>query len=133
MFRATKNNRVARWAAVAVALNALALTGSFFRQLESRKSVDLWVPAADVHPYLDPDTREVVNYKVTDVAVEEVSRWARWPKFEELYGALGLNIALFGWVIRLALVESNERARNSEHEHRGRAESPPGGSESGKE
>ena len=50
---------------------------------------------------------------VTNVAVEQVAVWARWPKFEELYGALGLNLVLFAWMLRLALDGQQERGGRS--------------------
>jgi hypothetical protein len=121
LFKAIRNNRVARWAAIAIALNLMALPGPFFAQLRSSKSVTLWVPAADVHPYLNPDTGKVVNYEVTNVAVERVAVWAEWPKFEQLYGALGVNVVLFAWVFRLALVEFKQCSHNGQHERGGRS------------
>jgi hypothetical protein len=155
LFGEIRNNRVARWAAIAIALNLVALTDQFFAQLRSFKSVTLLVPAADVQPLLDPDTGKLVQYEVTNLAVERVAVWAQWPKFEQMYGALGVNVVLFAWVLRLALVEFKERSRNGQHEpggrsrvrssvpcwhersdndqqeHGGSAESPPDGSSPG--
>jgi hypothetical protein len=110
LFGAIRNNRVARWVAIAIALNLLVLMGQFIAQWRSSKSVTLWVPATDVHPYLNSDTGKVVEYKVTNVDVEQITVWTQKPKLEELYGALGLNIALFAWVLRLVLVKSKEWA-----------------------
>jgi hypothetical protein len=121
MFAAIRKNRVARWAAIAIAINLVSLTGPFFAQLRSRKSVNLLIPAADVHPLLDHDTRKIVEYRVTNLDVEQVEVWAQWPRFDDLYGALGLNVVLFAWVLRLALVESKERPDNGQHEQGGRS------------
>jgi hypothetical protein len=99
---------MARLAAIAIALNLLALIGRLSDHLRSRKSLDLWVPAADVHPYLNPDTREVVNYRVENVSVTEIVTRAGWTKFEDLYGALGLNAVLFAWMLRLLAIGKKE-------------------------
>jgi len=108
LFRVIRENRLARLAAIAIALNLLALIGQLPNHLRSRKSLDLWVPAADVHPYLNPDTREVVQYKVANVNVADVARAAGWPKFDDLYGVLGLNVVLFAWMLRLLAI-GNEK------------------------
>jgi hypothetical protein len=108
LFRVIRQNRMARLAAIAFALNLLALIGQLPNHLRSRKSLDLWVPAADVYPYLNADTHEVVEYKVANVNVTDVVRQAGWPKFDDLYGVLGLNAVLFAWMLRLLAIGKKE-------------------------
>ena len=53
----------------------------------------------------DTETGELVSYYVKSIPVDEVAIWARWPTFGTLYGAIGINIALFAWMLRLAVLE----------------------------
>ena len=103
--QAIKDSRLARWAFIAIAINTLALPGPICDQLRSAKTVRLILPAADVSPMHDPGTRELVYYYVESIPVDEVAIWARWPTFGALYGAIGINIALFAWMLRLAILE----------------------------
>jgi hypothetical protein len=103
--QAIKHNRLARWAAIAIALNTLQLIGPICDQLGSAKTVKLLIPAADVTPMHDAGTGELDSYYVESIPVDEVAIWARWPTFGTLYGVIGINIALFAWMLRLAILE----------------------------
>jgi hypothetical protein len=103
--QAIRDSRLARWATIAIALNTLALTGPICNQLGSAKTVKLVIPAADVRPMHDATTGKLDSYYVESIPAEEVVIWARWPTFGTLYGVIGLNIALFAWMLRLAILE----------------------------
>ena len=105
--QAIKDSRLARWAAIAIAINALALLGPISDQLRSEKTVKLVIPAADVRPMHDAGTGKLVSYYVESIPVDEVAIWARWPTFGALYGAIGINIAFIAWMLRLAILERN--------------------------
>jgi hypothetical protein len=103
--QAIKDSRLARWAAVAIALNATGLIGPISDQLRSAKTVNLVIPAADVRPMHDPGTGKLVSYYVESIPVDKVAIWANWPTFGAFYGVIGVNIALFAWILRLAILE----------------------------
>ena len=103
--QAVKDSRLARWAVIAIGINILALIGPICDQLRSAKTVKLVIPATDVRPMHDPETGELVSYYVESIPVDEVAIWARWPRFGALYGAIGINTALFAWMLRLAILE----------------------------
>jgi hypothetical protein len=109
MFRAIKGNRVARWAAFALALNAWALVIVVFDHLRSDRTLDLFVPASDVQQYINPNTRELA-YRVSNVSVEKIVERARWPNYGSLYGVFGVNLAFAVWLLRLGVVESRRQA-----------------------
>jgi hypothetical protein len=67
--------------------------------------VELVIPAADVTHMHDAETGELVSYYVKSIPVDEVAIWAKWPTFGALYGAIGINIVLFAWMLRLAILE----------------------------
>ena len=73
--------------------------------MRSARTVKLVIPAADVTPLNDGETGELVSYYVESIPVDEVAIWARWPTFGAMYGVIGLNIALFAWILRLAVLE----------------------------
>ena len=100
---------IARWATVALAVNGLGLLNSVIRYPWAERSLTLWVPASDVQPYLDPDSRDVVRYEVKNVSVREFAKRAGWPDYLELCGLAGLNLALFAWLLRLVLAEQRQR------------------------
>ncbi len=103
--QAVKDSRLARWAVIAIGINIFALIGPICDQLRSAKTVKLIIPAADVRPMHEPGTGKLVSYYVESIPVDEVAIWARWPTFGALYGAIGVNIALFAWMLRLAVLE----------------------------
>ena len=110
LLREIKRNRIARWAGFALALNALALVGVSLDYLRSRGSLDLWVPASEVSSYVDPMTRQIAEYHVSNVRVAEVAMRARWPHYANLYGALVVNLALAAWLLRIAILEHRPQA-----------------------
>lgn len=103
--QAIKNSRLARWATIAIALNTLGLIGPIGDQLDSAKTAKFDIPAADVTPMHDATTGELVSYYVENIPVERVAIWAKWPTFGTLYGVIGINLALFAWILRLAILE----------------------------
>jgi hypothetical protein len=112
MWEAIKKHRLARWAAIAMAINALALAGVFPRQFSSSEKGWWLAPAASVRALCDPDTGKVVQYSVKDIPVDEIVSQAQWPDFGELDGAFGLNVALFGWLLWIAIADYRDRARS---------------------
>jgi hypothetical protein len=100
-----KDSRLARWATIAIAINVLGLIGATGNQLSSAKTVTLVIPASDVSPMHDAGTGKLVSYYVENIPVEKVAIWAKWPTFGNWYGAIGINIALFAWILRLAILE----------------------------
>jgi hypothetical protein len=100
--------RVGRWAVVALALNAWTLLIAVLHGLGAKHTVTLFPEAADVRPYLNPDTREVTMYKVENVSVEDVMRQSRWRDTGEVCGLAVLNIVLFAWLLRVALTEQRQ-------------------------
>lgn len=61
------------------------------------------IPAADVQPLENAETREVDCYYVKNIPVADVASWAMWPSFGTTYIVLGANIALFAWLLWLAV------------------------------
>jgi len=111
MFQAIKGNRVARWAAFALALNAWALVNVIFDHLRSDRTLNLFVPASDVQQYFDSNTRELAEYKVSNIRVEKIVERARWPNYGSLYGFFGVNLAFFLWLLRLGVIEYRRQAQ----------------------
>ncbi len=101
--QAIKDSRIARWATIGIVINVLALPGAVFNQLKSSKTVKLVIPAADVTPLHNTDTGKLESYYVKAIPVDEVAIWARWPTFTGLYGAIGINLLLLVWILRLAI------------------------------
>lgn len=62
LLQAVKDSRLARWAAIAIGLNTVALIGPICDQLRSAKTVTLVLPAADVGPMHDARTGKLVSY-----------------------------------------------------------------------
>jgi hypothetical protein len=73
--------------------------------LRSEKTVELVLPAGAVSPLHDSGTGKLDSYFVEGIPVDKVALWARWPTFGALYGAIGINIALIAWILRLAVLE----------------------------
>ena len=69
-----KDSRLARWATIAIAVNALGLIGPICDQLGSAKTVKLVIPAADVTPMHDAGTGKLVSYYVESIPVAKAAR-----------------------------------------------------------
>ena len=114
MFQAIRRNRVSRWAAIFIAVNAWVLLTSALKYWHPDRLLTIWPDAAHVHPYLDPETREIVHYIVSDVSVSEIARQAQWPDCGELFGLATVNIAMLAWLFRLSFTQKPPALPNTE-------------------
>jgi hypothetical protein len=107
-FRAVGQNRIARWAAIACAINSWFVFTSALRAQAVPHTLTLWPPASVVHAYVDPDTQRAVHYKVENVAASDLRTEAGWPDYRELGGVAAINMCLFAWLVRLAVVAQRQ-------------------------
>jgi hypothetical protein len=110
LWQVVKENRIAKWAAIAFAVNAfLCITGPLFDQLFRPRTAHLILPPSDVAPMCDPSTKKLKSYYVA-VPVEEVLPYPRSFGYRQQYELFGVNIALFAWLFSIAAKQHKREA-----------------------
>ena len=103
VFQAVWQNRVSRWAAIFMAVNGWWLFTMLLKYSDVHRSMTIWPDAGEVQPYFNPETRELVHYRVDNVLPSEIAQLAGWPGYDQLCGLAILNMAMFAWLVRLSL------------------------------